>query len=152
MTLCLWHWGPQMCVAVHTCAQGKLLHAQNRRYSWIISLNPVHSFINITKPWLHSWETFLDLQQSWEAETLCTVLHWERSHMYSKRVSAFMTSSCINSSLPFPSSPSPRVHHRPLFSSPSETSSSIAQVRLLLCLWLVCCLRHLYISTFRAII
>lgn len=47
------------------------------------------SFINITKPWIHSWETFLDLQQSWEAETLCTVLHWERSYMYSKRVSAF---------------------------------------------------------------
>lgn len=36
-----------------------------------------------------------------------------------------------------------------LLPSPSKTSST-AQLKLLLCLWLVCCLRHFYISTFQS--
>lgn len=33
---------------------------------------------------------------------------------------------------------------------PSLPKTSIAQLKLLLCLWLVCCLGHLYISTFQS--
>lgn len=100
---CLWHCvcdtGGHRCVLLctHVPKENYCMHKTRgiaESFHWT-QFTPqlqitLSSFINITKPWIHSWETFLDLQQSWEAETLCTVLHWERSYMYSKRVSAFI--------------------------------------------------------------